>query len=394
MKLSVNYLGIPFENPFVLASAPPTANEEMISRAFHAGWAGAVVKTLIKEPVHNLQNRFASMKADNKIIGFENIELLSELKPETWYEQIRSLKQKFPEKRIIGSVMGDAKDPSPWKELTLGCQESGADLVELNFSCPHGYPERGKGAAIGQSAEYSSKIVQWLKEDSRIKIPLIPKLTAATTDISFIGEAVAQAGAHGISAINTIPSLMGFNLKTLKAMPSVNGYTTFGGYSGPGIKPIALRCVANLAQNPGLPIMACGGISSGYDAAEFLLLGAPIIQICTAVMLEGYGIIHRCLNELQEFMKWHNFTCIEDFLGKGLNQLTQYQKLDLQYKVKAHVDPIYCIGCGKCAVSCRDAATQSIEMQNHKAVVSNEKCVGCSLCYQVCPQHAISMIPC
>jgi dihydropyrimidine dehydrogenase (NAD+) subunit PreA len=308
MNLSVDYLGKRFENPFVLASGPPTASAEMIKRAFEAGWAGAVIKTLIREPVENLHNRFAVNKVNNFIYAFENVELLSEKTPEVWYEDIRELKKSFPEKMIIGSIMGNAKSEEQWIELALICQDAGADFIELNFSCPHGYPEKGKGSAIGQSADYSSEITKWLKSEKKITTPVIPKLTAAVTDISYIGEAVAHAGADGICAINTFPSIMGFDLKTLEPKPAICGHTTSGGYSGPGLKPIALKCVSDLVRNPGLPIMASGGISSGFDAVEFILAGAPLVQVCTAVMLKGYSIISQLKNELEELMESHNFS--------------------------------------------------------------------------------------
>ena len=391
MDLSVDYLGKRFENPFVLASGPPTANAEMLARAFAAGWAGAVIKTLIREPVRNLRNRFASIKLGKRIMAFENIELLSERTPEQWYRDIRTLKKDFPGKQIIGSIMGDAKDKNQWIELALGCQKAGADMIELNFSCPHGYPERGKGAAIGQSAEYAAGITRWLKEEKALTVPIIPKLTAAVTDISYIGGAVADAGADGISAINTFPSLMGFDLKTLKPRPSVAGYTTAGGYSGPGLKPIALRCVADLVKSPSLPVMACGGISSGDDAVEFILVGAPIVQVCTAVMLHGYAIVSNMQKALARFMEWHHFSSVRDFCGLGSGRVRPFSDLDQSYTVKAFVDPDNCNGCKICFVSCHDAGYGAIEMHNDLAVICNEKCEGCSLCLQVCPTGAISM---
>lgn len=392
MSLSVDYLGKRFENPFVLSSGPPTANAEMISRAFEAGWAGAVIKTLIQEPVKNLQNRFASNKLGTRIFAFENIELLSEMTPEEWYRDIRILKKRFPMKVIIGSIMGDAKNKEQWLDLALGCQDAGADLIELNFSCPHGYPEKGKGSAIGQSDEFSSRITKWLKDEKRITVPIIPKLTPAVSNISYVGEAVANAGADGISAINTFPSVMGYDLKSLKPKPSVSGCTTAGGFSGQGLKPIALRCVSDLVKSPKLPVMACGGVSSGYDAVEFILTGAPIVQVCTAVMLKGYSIVSKIQEELMEFMGWHNFSTVKDFLGIGNKLIRHFSELDQSYSVKAHVDPDKCTGCEICFVSCHDAAYQAIEMRDNLAIVNHNKCKGCSLCFQVCPTDAISMM--
>ncbi|MFH1877518.1 MAG: NAD-dependent dihydropyrimidine dehydrogenase subunit PreA [Candidatus Omnitrophota bacterium] len=392
MNFAVDYLGKKFENPFVIASSPPVADSDMISRAFDAGWAGVVTKTLIQEPVKNLKNRFASCKIGKDIFAFENIELLSENSPEQWYRDIRLLKKRFPEKIVIGSIMGDAKSGEQWVRLASGCQDAGCDMIELNFSCPHGYPEKGKGSAIGQNPEFSSLITGWIKSERSVTIPIIPKLTGAVADISHIGRAVKDAGADGICAINSFPSIMGFDLDTLKPLPNVAGYTTPGGYSGPGLKPIALRCVSDLVKNPNLPVMGGGGISSGKDAAEFILAGASVLQICTAVMLRGYSVVSGMLAELEEFMEKHKFSGINDFLGAGNNMIRGYSELDMDYSVKAFVDPDKCSGCGKCFVSCRDAAYQAIEMRDNRAIVDAGKCKGCSLCCQICADNAIKMV--
>jgi dihydropyrimidine dehydrogenase (NAD+) subunit PreA len=392
MNPTTSYLGHQLINPFVLASAPPTGNPGMIARAFDAGWAGAVIKTLTREPVSNVRNRFASNRIAHHIYGFENIELLSELTPAEWYTGIRLLKRGYPDRLVIASIMGDANDRTQWIELGLGCQEAGADLLELNFSCPHGYPEAGRGAAIGQRADLAAQIVAWLKEDARLTLPLVPKLTATATDISHVGAAVAQAGATGLTAINTIPSIMGFDLATLTPRPNVGGYSTYGGYSGPGIKPIALRCVGELVSNPCLPVMGCGGVSSGKDAVEFLLMGAPVVQVCTAVMLDGYGVIDHWLRELVEFMDHHGFQQIADFVGLGHQRLRKHSELDRGYAVRAAIDPDHCHDCVKCQIACQDGGYSAIvELDGHK-VVDPERCVGCSLCAQVCPTGAIQMV--
>lgn len=389
MKISTRFLDKDFENPFILASGPPTATAAMIRKGFEAGWAGAVIKTLDPEPVINLKNRFASLKTGKRIYAFKNIELLSETSPQQWFEDIFKLKNDFPEKLIIGSVMGNAGNKEQWISLTKGCQDAGADFVELNFSCPHGYPEKGMGSAIGQNPAFSEQITRWVKESSEITIPVIPKLSAAVTDISWIGEHVKNAGADGISAINTIPSLMGFNLKTLQPLASVDGYTTPGGFSGPAIKPIALRCVNDLVKSPGLPVMAGGGISSGYDAVEFHLLGAPVTQVCTEVMLHGYDILVKMKKELSEFMGWHGFENVADFVGKGASSIKHFSELSKDFDVKFRIIQEKCNHCGNCYVSCRDAAYQAIEKTEGKYWINPEKCTGCSLCYQVCPTEAI-----
>ena len=392
MDISTKYLSIPFENPFVLASAPPTGDEDKIRRAFDEGWSGAVIKTLSREPVRNLKNRFSVRKTGRLVNGFFNLEQLSEKKIEEWLNIIRRLKKDYPEKRIIGSIMSDGEHYADWKSLALDCQQAGADILELNFSCPNGYPEKGKGAAIGQNPDICGKIVGWLKKDSEIHIPIVAKLTAAVTDITQTGNAVAKAGADGICAINTIPSFMGFDLKTLNPKPNIGGFTTYGGYSGAAIKPIALKCVSALLKSPGIPVMASGGISNGFDAAEFMLLGAPVVQIATAAMLYGFKLVKTMKKQLTEFMQWHQFTGIEDFLGIGNDKICSFSSLNMNYDVKAEVHEKTCIGCKICFISCKDAGYGAITMQDKLAVVDLEKCVGCSLCYNVCPYNAIEMV--
>lgn len=218
---------------------------------------------------------------------------------------------------------------------------------------------------------------------------MVPKLTPAVTDISFVADAAARAGADGFSAINTIPSFLGFDLKTLKPKVNVAGYSTLGGYSGPGIKPIALRCVYDLVRNPGLRVMGIGGILSGCDAVEFLLLGASVVQVCTAVLLKGYSIASEMKKELMEL---HGFASVREFIGMGHERIRPFSYLDQHFTVKASVDADICTGCGQCHDSCRDGAYQAIEMREGKAYVEPSKCRGCSLCSLVCAVSAITML--
>jgi dihydropyrimidine dehydrogenase (NAD+) subunit PreA len=392
--LYTSYLGVNFRNPFILASAPPTATGDMVRRAFEAGWAGAVIKTLTREPVRNLPNRFATIRSGNRITGFENLELLSEQTPDEWYRAISVIKADFPDCPIIGSIMGAADSADEWLSLARGCQDAGVDLLELNFSCPHGYPERGQGAAIGQNHVHGARITNWLATCKDITIPIIPKLTAAVADIQFIAEELARAGAHGFCAINTVPSFFGFDLHTLRPKPDIGGMTSYGGYSGPGIKPIALRAVSELCQSPGLPVMACGGIASGFDAAEFMLLGAPVVQVGTEVMLRGFGLVDRMQHDLREFMGMHGFTAPADFVGRCRNLATSFGELSGSHDCRPHLLADRCIQCGACLAACRDGGYQAISQNSGQPDIDPAACARCSLCSLVCPAGAISMKQC
>ena len=391
LNLSTTYLDVKFQNPFILASAPPTATGDMVRRAFEAGWGGAVIKTLIHEPVHNLPNRFAVIRNGSRIIGFENLELLSEQSPDRWYKDIAAIKADFPHCPIIGSIMGTADSPEQWLSLARGCQDAGADLLELNFSCPHGYPERGRGAAIGQNPDYAARITGWLATCRDITIPIIPKLTSAVADIRHIAEELARAGAHGFCAINTVPSFFGFDLHTLRPKPDIDGMTSYGGYSGPGIKPIALRAVSEICQSPGLPVMASGGIANGFDAAEFMLLGTPVVQVGTEVMLRGFGLVDRMQQELREFMGWHGFATPADFIGRCREKATSFEKLTGDGDCRPCLLAEQCTHCGVCHTACRDGGYQAIRWSGGLPEVDQAVCTGCSLCSHVCPTGAIRM---
>lgn len=384
--IGVKFCKLDLENPFLLSSAPPTCTGEMIMRAFEEGWGGAVTKTIKpdKTPVYDLDNRFGIMGFEEKqMVIFENIEEVSKRPLGTWLKEIKECKRKFPDKVLIGSLMAEPKEDD-WEELARAVSEAGVDMLELNLGCPHGMPERGMGAFCGQRTELIDKLTRAAKRGSCV--PVMVKLTPNVTDIALMGKTAEAAGADAISAINTVLGLIGVDIDTFEPRPSVNGKSTFGGMSGPGMKPIGMRCVAQLAQATNIPVSGIGGITTWRDAVEYLLIGAHNVQLCTAVMWRGYRLIHDLVDGLTNYLSDKGFSSTSEIIGKTLPRLTAWSKLDKDWEVVASIDKDKCISCGICYVACRDGGYQAIKFEQGKAAeVDEEKCDACSLCTLACP---------
>lgn len=386
--LHTRILGIDFENPFLLASAPPTALIESIDTAFSMGWGGAVLKTITPDDLemNEASPRYAVLQDKKRIIGFQNIELLSHQTVQYWCDGIKFLKQKYPTKVIIASIMSPV-DKTAWQTLTQTLNNTPADAFELNFSCPHGMPEKGIGMAIGTDAEVSAKITGWVKEVAQK--PVFVKLSPNVTDIAKIGRAVKEAGADGLAAINTVQGFMGIDLKTLRPLLDVNGKTTFGGCSGAMVRPIGLRCVAQLRQAGNLPILGQGGISSWEDAAQYIAAGADAVQICTEVMLNGYKIIGPLLKGLKAYLEEKGFADINDLKNKAAQQITAHEALKKTPLSYPQIDHEKCGRCGKCVTICEESEHQALQLNDGYIEVNQTRCVGCGLCRYVCPAGAI-----
>ncbi len=353
--------GIDSPNPFWLASAPPTNTGEMIMRAFDAGWGGAVWKT-IGEPITNVSSRYSSMDwQGQRIMGFNNIELISDRSVETNLREMAQVKKLYPRHAVIASLMV-ASNREAWHEIVARAEDAGADGLELNFGCPRGMSERGMGSAVGQVPEYSEQITAWVREKART--PVLVKLTPNITDIRAVARAVKRGGANGLSAINTINSITGIDLDTLVPRPNVDGKSAHGGYCGPAVKPIALTMVQQIMSDPqaALPLSGIGGISSWRDAAEFFLLGCGTVQVCTAVMHYGYRVVEDMTEGLENWMRSKGYGAIEDFRGLSLGRVTEWKHLNLNYKIVARIDEQKCIGCDLCHIACWDGAHQCIHL--------------------------------
>ena len=390
INLHTSFLGIDFENPFLLASAPPTAQIESIEQAFEMGWGGAVLKTITPDDLemNEASPRYSVLKDGKRIIGFQNIELLSHHTVKYWCDGIKLLKQKYPHKVIIASIMSPV-DKSAWQQLVQTLNNTPIDAFELNFSCPHGMPEKGIGMAIGTDPEISAQITAWVKEVAQK--PVFVKLSPNVTSIASIARAVEAAGADGLAAINTVQGFMGIDLNTFEPLLNVNGKTTYGGCSGTMVKPIGLRCVAQVRQTSALPILGMGGISTWQDAVQYMAVGADAVQVCTEVMLNGYKVIGPMLKGLQNYLQEKGFSevsALRDLAIKTISAHEKLPKIPLSYPSVSHDA---CVRCGKCITICTESEHQALRLEDGYISLDKNRCVGCGLCHLVCPAGAIEM---
>ena len=391
--LKVNFAGVSMPNPFMLASAPPTTNCEMVARSFDAGWGGAVLKTMAYNlsMARNVNPRITAVKVGKSIRGFTNFELGSPKPIDKWLRDAVWLKERFPEHGVFVSLLHtEGLVEEQWREVTRMFNDTGVDGFELNFSCSHGMAEHGGGAQVGGSEDAIKMVTRWVREETGKNVMV--KLPAMVPNIGGKAAAAQSAGADAIAAINTLNSLPGIDLHTFVPYPSVDGKSAFQGLSGQAIKPVALRTVAQIAAAVDIPVSGIGGIYTWKDAAEFILAGASSLQVCSAVMENGYGVVEGMKKGLLEYMDEMGFASVGDFVGKALPNITAHNSLSRDCKLCAQPDPKLCVGCGKCVTACADSAYSALRLENGHACADKTKCDGCGLCSQICPAGAISMV--
>ena len=389
--LKSTFAGISSPNPFWLASAPPTDKAYNVRRAFEAGWGGVVWKTLGEDPpIVNVSGpRYGAVFGnDRRLIGFNNIELITDRPLDVNLREIREVKRAWPDRAMVVSIMVPCEEAS-WKKILPMVEDTGADGIELNFGCPHGMSERGMGAAVGQVPEYVEMVTAWCKQYS--KLPVIVKLTPNVTNILTPARAAKKGGADAVSLINTISSIVEVDLDQMTPGPSVGGKGAHGGYCGPAVKPIALRMVAEIARDTecaGLPISGIGGIEAWRDAAEYMAMGAGNVQVCTAAMVYGFKIVESMIDGLNNWMDEKRYKTLPAFIGKAVPNFVDWEHLNLKYVAKAVIDQDLCIKCGRCYIACEDTSHQAISKEKngkrHFEVIDKE-CVGCNMCVNVCP---------
>ena len=396
--LTTDFLGIKSPNPFWLASAPPTDKEYNVRRAFEAGWGGVVWKTLGAEgpPVVNVNGpRYGVIHGpDRRVLGLNNIELITDRPLGVNLEEITRVKKDYPNHAVIVSIMVPCEEQA-WKDILPKVEATGADGIELNFGCPHGMSERGMGAAVGQVPEYIEMVTGWCKK--YYSKPVIVKLTPNITDVRFPAAAAKRGGADAVSLINTINSIVSVDLDSMSPEPSINGKGTHGGYCGPAVKPIAMSMVSEIARAPataGFPISGIGGVTTWRDAAEYIALGCGNVQVCTAAMTYGFKVVQEMITGLSQWMDEKGHKSIQDFMGAAIPNTTDWQYLDLNYVAKAVINQDDCISCGRCYAACEDTSHQAIVMsEDRKFSVIDAECVACNLCVEVCPvENCITMV--
>ena len=389
--LSYEILGIPVENPFILAAGPSTDDIDMVRRAFRMGWAGAVLKTTSVEGTR-VDLAYPMMSAFNHegklLFGMGNIDLISVHHIDHVETTVRTLKHEFPGKFVAASIMAGNRDD--WQSLVRRLENAGADLIECSFSCPQGNIGEDPGRMLAQSVAATELTARWVKEAAR-RIPVSIKITPHVTDIVEVAMAVQRSGADALTASNSLQALMGIDIHSFVPDPPLGGRSTYSGLTGPAIKPLTLRTIAEIARHVAIPVLGTGGASSWHDAVEFMSVGALCVQFCTLVMHHGFRVIDDLRSGLSHYLDDMAFSSPLDIVGKALPHIADHDGLPRR-RMRSVIDESRCIGCEVCYVACRDGGHGAIDARESRIpVVNPDRCVGCGLCPRVCPESCISL---
>lgn len=389
-SLRIEFLGIEFPNPFVLASGPLTADSCQIISAFQSGWGGAVLKTISFVPSKHPASEVYTIRSGRVRWGSVGVESVSDKSVDQWGEEIDRIRDSFPNRPLIASIVGD-NTPSSWVELVGRLQQYPINAFELNAAGSNFNGDLAFRTELGQNPQALAKVVDWVK--SATGMPVIVKLSPNVTDIVPIARAAAEAGADAFTATSGLSGVGGIDINTLKPLPWRNGVGLTGEYTGPGLRPVALRWTALLAKSLSTPMMGCGGVSTWQDAAEYLTVGASAVQLRNAVMWQGIQIIDDLKSGFEKYLERLGFNTPADLVGRALPNIVGFNDLDIDFKIVATVDESECIGCELCVRVCNDGGFQAISMVDDIAKIDNSKCDGCGLCIYVCPPDIMEMVP-
>jgi len=394
-ELRTSVVGVEFVNPFILGCGPPTQDAERIIRAARMGWAGAVHKTVCIPPTRDPSPRIVASGVDGFPYVGQNIELLTTYPVEQWEKWVPEIKEKAPSGFVvISSIMG-GPDPESWKEPLLRMQDAGADMIELNVSCPHGSPEKHMGAFIGQDPKLVKEITSFVKKHA--KVPVIVKFTPNVTDIKPIAKAAEEAGADAYTASNSHgPGIIGIDIYKEEPLPSVKGRSSPGGISGPAVKPFVLRLIAEVAKTVSNPeIFGLGGVTTWYDAIEHMMVGAKAVQLVTGVIWYGFGVINSLVDGTLKYLQEKGFSSVKEVVGRALPKIVPHSTLSFEKWAAVYVEPEKCIACFRCLPTCRDSGGGGLYYDPEAQVVrcDIEKCGGCGICVYMCPTGALQLLP-
>lgn len=399
MDLNINFAGVPFENPFTVAASPSSDSREKVRRALEAGWGGIVFKTTAL-PQHSPKlaepNMAGLSYAGKPQFAFYNIDLISERTVEEIQEDIAYFKQLYPDRRFIGSIMAAGEDE--WIELVHRLEEAGADMIECSMSCPqgeHSIADEGKKASNAIPAadrELMRTTTQTILRARKKNTPVIVKMTPNVTDLVDVARGAVEGGADALCCIDTVRGFIGIDLETGYPKLNVNGLSTWGGLSGPAVKPIALGCVSKLTKELDIPVAGVGGVSNWQDAAEFFLLGARNVQVCTAISRYGFGMVQSMQKGLLRYMEQKGFTSLDAMVGKSLPYLVDHSELSRDNHLHCSIDETACLKCGSCATACQDAGFGALHHEKGSVpTLDKAVCRGCGVCQSVCPRDCITL---
>jgi dihydropyrimidine dehydrogenase (NAD+) subunit PreA len=393
MSLNINLLGMDLKTPFLVASGPWLTDGARIKRGLKElkdYWGGVVTKTYLKEASHAVSPHLWCPR-EFQGVGMQNA---GPKMTDPTFEELKELKESCKQAHdeglvIIGSIMG--RSPSEWGELVEKVQGVGVDALELNLSCParqSDFVKHRTGYFLSQNPDLAAEATQTAHKAA--SIPIIVKLSPNVTDIVEIARACKEAGADGLSAINTVSGIIGIDVETgIPYSSDIANRAYISGLSGPMIRPIGLRAVSDISSNVDLPVIGIGGVDGWKSAVEYIMVGATAVQVCTSFMWKGYKLGKMLCRGLSEFMEQKGYKSTDDFRGISLKYITTVTE---KTKAQAFVNKNKCNGCKACEIACCESSYGAVNVKNKVAVINQALCIGCGLCKVVCKRDAISYI--